>query len=965
MIPTFKSLQQISTGYTVFEKDQVLTHEQLNSLADYADDQIRLTRVRLLGTGIACGLRASVSDDGVVVSKGMGITTDGDILALEQVTYFTRFRHYDESFPAYPGLEYNSDDGFLPPYELLTDDADAAPGTAWPLSEFLLREGRGLTGMVVVLLMESYLKDDDICSGTDCDNLGKEVINRIRCILVDDERVYKLLQGMQTVHQGFMATAHVLADRPVLSPAVNSPAAIGSLYRTACTGIHGKIVAEFNRLNGSAWPYLDDFFNPAPLSNWMSRMETIRSSFATNDTGIQYYYDFLKDIAETYNELRELLFGDMTQCLPSITAFPKHLLLGYVTDGTPSDDFRTGFYPSPITGHAAGERDHARFLVRKLDMMIQNFTPTIIPPPGGTADIRITPSAHEDVPLEERAIPFYYPASSGNRLFDSWNFRLLQRGRGALNYSYNAIWYATAGGVVDPFRLQIGRFPFFRIEGHLGKPVATALARIKELIKTSNVPIAVRAIMAGTNRAQVTIKPAMRSDALYSVHRVLRQDLANQLDDVKLFSNAFNGKVQAEPSTAVTSVEDCDCPSIRLLSANSSADVVSKAAVVQDKLVRNYTAYAADASWQTSLKNTMETAGQFKSSLSAVVKTDFATPYDTLISSTHATLLPLLDQVIKQKEERADEKLLLGTFIDRNPGVEHFAGVSRGGTFLLVYDSSNTVIADFMVPYYLPEEEVEPVDDLTLVKPAVRPSYVIDSGIKVQPSRNTFINTKLDAAVGQVTASVVGVMDSKFAQHNAVVDGKLIQQNAVVDGKIIQQSASVDRKIQEQDLRVSFQGDYVGLFRDSVQMLGSTVPRADQLKSAAPGTETPSISDPYLAMRVDENVLFAEKIEVLQQLASDLTLDEETRWKYIEEAQQTEYPLAESILVILRYIVASKMTVTGSSDGARAVTAISPSLSWLSNEEVKDHLRKGLDEVMRSTTNRDIQAVCRSMRDSI
>lgn len=961
MIPTFKSLEQISTGYTVFEKDQVLTHEQLNSLADYADDQIRLTRVRLLGTGIACGLRAYVSDDGVAVSKGMGVTTDGDIITIERVTYFTRFRQYDESFPAYPGLYYDGDiaSGMMPAYELLTDDTDA--GTSWPLSEFPLREGRGLTSMVVVLLMESYRKDDDICSGTDCDNLGKEAINRMRCILVDEEGASQLMANLPGVNSGLGAISPILPDRPVLTSAVNSPSAIGSLYRTACTSLHGKIMTEFAWLSGSWRPYLDEPYNPFPISSWTDKMESIRSSFATNDIGIQYYYDFLKDIAETYNAMRELLFGNMTQCLPNFAAFPKHLLLGYVIDGPPSDDFRTGFYPSPITAHTDAEREHAEFLVGKLDMMIRNFAP----PAVGTTDIRITPSSHEDVTLEERAIPFYYPASSANRLFDAWNFRLSRRGRGALNYSYNAAAYASAGGVSDPFRLQIGRFPFFRIEGHLGKPVATALARIKELIKTNNVPIAVRAIMAGTNRAQVTVKPAMRSDALYSVHRVLRQDLANQLDDVKLFSTAFNGKVQAEPSTAVTSAEDCDCPSIRLLSANSSADVVSRAAVVQDKLVRNYTAYAADTSWQTSLKNTMETAGQFKASLSAVVKTDFATPYDTLISSTHATLLPLLDQVIKQKEERADERLLLGTFIDRNPGVEHFAGVVRGGTFLLVYDATNTVIADFMVPYYLPEEEVEPVDDLTLVKPAVRPAYVIDSGIKVQPSRNTFINTKLDAAVGQVTANVVGVMDTKFAQHNAIVDGKLIQQNAVVDGKIFQQTASVDRKIQEQDLKVSFQGDYVNLFRDSVQMLGSTVPRADQLKSATPGTETPAINDPYLAMRVDENVMFAGKITVLQQLASDMTLDEETRWKYIQEAQQTEYMLVDSIITILRYIVSARMSVIGDADGGRAVAAIFPSLSSLSNDEAKENLRKGLDEVIASTGDKNIHTVCHNMMNAI
>jgi hypothetical protein len=35
------------------------------------------------------------------------------------------------------------------------------------------------------------------------------------------------------------------------------------------------------------------------------------------------------------------------------------------------------------------------------------------------------------------------------------------------------------------------------------------------------------------------------------------------------------------------------------------------------------------------------------------------------------------------------------------PGLEHFGGVTRGGTFVLVQDSENKVFADFMLPYFL------------------------------------------------------------------------------------------------------------------------------------------------------------------------------------------------------------------------------------------------------------------------
>src|SRR6266850_6639765 len=101
MVQIVRSLDDISTGYSVFEKDQVLTHEQLNSVASYLDDQGRLTRVYLLGVGVVCGLRPSLEGDTVKITKGVGVTTDGDLLRLAADTVFDQFKAYDESAPKY------------------------------------------------------------------------------------------------------------------------------------------------------------------------------------------------------------------------------------------------------------------------------------------------------------------------------------------------------------------------------------------------------------------------------------------------------------------------------------------------------------------------------------------------------------------------------------------------------------------------------------------------------------------------------------------------------------------------------------------------------------------------------------------------------------------------------------------------------------------------------------------------
>ena len=96
-----RSLDEITTSFTIFEKNQVLTHEQLNDLGQYLDDQERLTRVAAIGVGVGCGLRPSIVERRVRVTKGVGITTDGDLFRFAEDVVFNRFKPYDEAAPKY------------------------------------------------------------------------------------------------------------------------------------------------------------------------------------------------------------------------------------------------------------------------------------------------------------------------------------------------------------------------------------------------------------------------------------------------------------------------------------------------------------------------------------------------------------------------------------------------------------------------------------------------------------------------------------------------------------------------------------------------------------------------------------------------------------------------------------------------------------------------------------------------
>ena len=63
-----------------------------------------------------------------------------------------------------------------------------------------------------------------------------------------------------------------------------------------------------------------------------------------------------------------------------------------------------------------------------------------------------------------------------------------------------------------------------------------------------------------------------------------------------------------------------------------------------------------------------------------------------------------LEAVGKEKANRMNyifKQNLLSEFIKYNPGVDHMAGVPKGGTFLLIFDEKGTVVGDLAIPYIL------------------------------------------------------------------------------------------------------------------------------------------------------------------------------------------------------------------------------------------------------------------------
>src|SRR5213592_851003 len=70
----------IANNFPVFEADQVLSNRHLNDLFNYLDQQDRLTRSKLIGSGIVCGLEIVYTQEGIHVTRGAAVTSQGFML---------------------------------------------------------------------------------------------------------------------------------------------------------------------------------------------------------------------------------------------------------------------------------------------------------------------------------------------------------------------------------------------------------------------------------------------------------------------------------------------------------------------------------------------------------------------------------------------------------------------------------------------------------------------------------------------------------------------------------------------------------------------------------------------------------------------------------------------------------------------------------------------------------------------
>lgn len=760
MIP--KKFDEHEYDYPSFQPDQVLSADHLNHSFAYNEQEQRLTRTNLLGIGIVCGLKAVKSADGktLSISKGTGVTSQGYLMTLgkensESPLEYKKYRTFNAKKSKEYELFVNNSVQKYTLYEL--PEAEDALPTDPDLSTGFLAD------KVCLLFYEQLLVDAKNCDTTSCDDKGRTVTVNIRKLLMPETEANALIaecnaKAGATGSGEWFPGIHTLAE--LRMPKYDVPAGkqetpedvYAAYQKIFTTALIQRTATALNNAQALFKTYLKEPGNP--FSDFATRFAFLGNGSinGNNKLNFQYYYDFFTDLYTAYSEWKEAAFrlGDL--CTPPEALFPRHLLLGKPAEAesVAKSKYRNTFIPSPILHRHEEAYREFRSLYDRLVRLVTNLSiPVPKPSPAGKTidpDIRLTPSHIGTGTLGSRALPFYYkPNEAAASLLDVWSFPLARRGRQKQSLGYFATTYNfTDDFVRNPLTYDIEPFNFFRVEGHLGKKMESALASIESIRDTHRLPFDIVALNADklndaldlslyechfadleaqyeVIRAEMQCKICRAVNCLYEMPlRTPKLSTESAPKRVKAILSPCGKDMDVRENSIGSLYEKYKAPLFKAREAPKAMMSMVK----ELQLFRKEWAETDDADADTNLHYTLmlHTFSNYLTVLTprlnkldmvkmTGVREELREAYDTSKDKTKPSIRDrydkseclqnvekdcfdeMLDALAKEYRERLEKlqrQFTLAEFAKKHPGLQHKAGVPVGGTLVLVYVHKST-----------------------------------------------------------------------------------------------------------------------------------------------------------------------------------------------------------------------------------------------------------------------------------
>lgn len=764
-------MSQIIPTYPIFEGSQVLTSDQLNQLSAYLDQQNRLTRSKLIGIGIVCGLQVQPLAGGLKISKGLGITSEGFLIQIGTDFNATHYRSYTlpESV-TYKPFGFPEQDVQL--WEMLSekpeDDAEVKK---------LNTPATFLNEKYVLLFLEIFDRDLKSCLGNACDDKGKDRVFSLRRLLVNKTDLDLILTRSANVGGAFPGAPGLKRFRlkkPLFDPTKPESNQIGAfishyqktILETVDSAFWENLKAGFSVFE----PLLAksfEFKNPFDQASLIAKITQINQSLTDAPAtvrGAQYLYDFFKELNLAWEEFLESGLALWYSCPTDPSLFPLHLLLGKALPASESAEefykYRHGFVQPPIFNEQRLLKETLAQRYRRLVLMIENFELELLRnPKPDQFPVKITPSKEKYGTLGQRSIPYYYAIKSNGSL---GNWFSLEK-----NWSdpaHRQLWSSDRGSVLSydnqpdvpvanpdflesPLSYDWEEFPFLRIEGHLDQDIEKAKEAILKLIREFNLPIHLETLHLDAG-GTVSDKNCGWNDLQeeYMHHRLLLLGMIRDLREIIDFLKKMNENFGSDKE----------------LFEDEAADQVLKAFELFENLVGALTECMEDLDWdkfQESYKKILQTLLDF-----LLIQLKFLDKIDIndkeqdktleLYNGLLARVSPLIYRILDlfyftkiqrlyvsylQRKAKLHNSRKFSEYLIQNPGLTHEAGVYRGGTFFLIYmQSSGRIIGDFSLPGgacdCLCIEACEE-DSWSLLPPFARPDYAItlqNKGVRIE-----------------------------------------------------------------------------------------------------------------------------------------------------------------------------------------------------------------------------------------
>ncbi|WP_215225667.1 PKD domain-containing protein [Echinicola shivajiensis] len=558
-------LSIITTQYHTYKVDQVLTHTQLNESISFFEDQDRLTRVFLNGVGIVCGFKLSRPLSSIIrLTQGIGVTTDGDLLKLLQESEdpdvsgykmveghvdYTHYRLFEDKNSNYE--KFKLAESKINLWKIVPEDQ--AIETDQPLSNL-----EGLADKIALLYLETYALEADMCSGINCDNQGVEQVARLHVLLTDEEGAKHLMDNDGVYQKLDIKTLYSSLKKIKLKRVLLSKANTQDLQKLEDSYYKAIMSTDIDGL-ADGMNSLSNFLGLP--SNITERLKIfLKKPNSSYVNYFQYQYDWLRDVISTYHEIVDTLYALNATCLPDIDAFPKHIMLGRVTDNDNKKKFRHGFYKSPITGDTS-VTSRLNSLLERMKLMLFTFQ-------NPNVEIAITPSVIKGN-LGDKAIPFYYKDSK--ILVDHWNYDKTQRGQTDEINRFKRIIDPQSNEPIEPLEYDSDEVDFYRIEGHQGKSYNQALINIMDKIKTYNLDFDVKAL--SINQVLESIK---------------MEDYKCHFEDLMLLMEAWNDEISCITGKISQFFSSLDIKKLMAASSVESAETVTPKVEMAEPLYKAY-----------------------------------------------------------------------------------------------------------------------------------------------------------------------------------------------------------------------------------------------------------------------------------------------------------------------------------------------------------------------------------------